>query len=1014
MSISSQYTQERQRAQERSTAIKILGLMEPLRMSNSPNKARRWVWELLQNAKDVCNEKVRIKIDFNESEKILRFYHNGKPFNVQSIAFLIEQVSTKERDSSKTETTGKFGTGFVTTHLLSEIVDVDSVIEDNEKLLRKFSITLDRSGRTIDNILSSIEKSAEQLKKVDSNDILENYNANEFNTCFTYRLNDAGVQVAKQGLKDLSICLPYTMIFLDKIESVYLSHCDTLYTIAKDANKEQASIYNFFIKTNISCEATSYLLSQNVKVKIALPLNQEKNGLIRIDKNCPRLFCDFPLIGTEDFVFPCIVQSKYFNPNDPRDAIYLSDSDEPSAIQNVELIGQAKELFFILCDYLSKSNFEKLCYLFDINRKYKNENVDPYWLDTELIERLEAKLLCTDLVKTENNEFGSILDGGFNPSIYFPYNAKKENRTGLWNLYARINRRELPCAEDYEEWYEFVWKDCPKLDINKLCIFLKENQSMADLLVAFQTQEEGKVIDWLNQFIKVVQNDQVAWTGIKEDEWTILMNQNGQLSLLSKLSEDRIENEVLKQVVDECGYNIKNELIDKRMMLNEYCLKCEISDEILINTISKKLNSTDFLGKLSVSEKIITLYSNSNEKKTLSLFNFYERLYGELGDRQKVELDDEKLWHEAERLLINKIVEDITQAGEVALMDVYGFSNDNDVILWIAELVDFLEKNYDTVYRKTIKILPNQNGIFCTKELIKLDDGDIDEELKNISALLGDDCRAELLDTKIFLKMAENLVVHEIDVVESIKRNVEKHWQSSKSEQVQKAFDKLVVWFNKNASRARKLFGIIYENKHRLYNDETIAENIEKAEELDELLEEYNISNINELRTLLTNNKVTDNLVQGQNWTNEAVANLGISSPEEFEAFAQDRSYVDRFDHKSKPTTEMFLFAQKLIARAKKNVIAHIKTLKEYDCKDIEELSTTILGGIKKNCQDISIVVRPSDCGEVLIYYSAETDLLMYEVSELWIDDNKSMPRQLTLGEILKNTGIKRIPLLRR
>lgn len=144
MSISSQYKEEKQRAQERSVAIKILDMMKPLRNSNSKNKARRWVWELLQNAKDVCIDKVKIKIYFNEEEGILKFYHTGKPFDVQSITFLIEQVSTKQRDSAKAETTGKFGTGFLTTHLLSEIVNVDSIIYDESNNLRRFSITLDK------------------------------------------------------------------------------------------------------------------------------------------------------------------------------------------------------------------------------------------------------------------------------------------------------------------------------------------------------------------------------------------------------------------------------------------------------------------------------------------------------------------------------------------------------------------------------------------------------------------------------------------------------------------------------------------------------------------------------------------------------------------------------------------------------------------------------------------------------------------------------------------------------
>ena len=46
---------------------------------------------------------------------------------MQNIVFLIEQVSTK--DEAK-RSTGKFGTGFLTTHLLSEIVTISGVLQD--------------------------------------------------------------------------------------------------------------------------------------------------------------------------------------------------------------------------------------------------------------------------------------------------------------------------------------------------------------------------------------------------------------------------------------------------------------------------------------------------------------------------------------------------------------------------------------------------------------------------------------------------------------------------------------------------------------------------------------------------------------------------------------------------------------------------------------------------------------------------------------------------------------------
>ncbi len=111
----------REQAHDTNVANKIIDSLKGLKQ-NSDDKSRcRWVWELIQNAKDVVNSTggVDIKIDFNEQERTLRFSHNGKPFTIQNIIFLIEQVSTKDRDEKSSRSTGKFGTGFMTTHLLS-------------------------------------------------------------------------------------------------------------------------------------------------------------------------------------------------------------------------------------------------------------------------------------------------------------------------------------------------------------------------------------------------------------------------------------------------------------------------------------------------------------------------------------------------------------------------------------------------------------------------------------------------------------------------------------------------------------------------------------------------------------------------------------------------------------------------------------------------------------------------------------------------------------------------------
>jgi hypothetical protein len=85
--------------------------------------------------------------------------------------------------------------------------------------------------------------------------------------------------------------------------------------------------------------------------------------------------------------------------------------------------------------------------------------------------------------------------------------------------------------------------------------------------------------------------------------------------------------------------------------------------------------------------------------------------------------------------------------------------------------------------------------------------------------------------------------------------------------------------------------------------------------------------------------------------------------------------------------------------------------LPNYDCTEMEELATTVIGGIKKDGLSLHIVIRPSDNGEVIVYYSSEKDTLDYENAELWIDNGKEQPKHLTLGKILKTTGINKIPV---
>ena len=109
----------------------------------------KWVWELLQNARDAAlPDGVFIEIVLADDR--LEFRHSGAPFKPREIAHLIYHGSTKvdaDRDLDH------FGSGFLSTHLLSRVVCVRGALEDG----RAFEFNLDRSGATINELRAATD-----------------------------------------------------------------------------------------------------------------------------------------------------------------------------------------------------------------------------------------------------------------------------------------------------------------------------------------------------------------------------------------------------------------------------------------------------------------------------------------------------------------------------------------------------------------------------------------------------------------------------------------------------------------------------------------------------------------------------------------------------------------------------------------------------------------------------------------------------------------------------------------
>lgn len=136
------------------TADKIFQGLTAAR-NNASRASRRWIWELMQNAKDAPNRFGRVKVSIDLHPDTLTFRHNGDPFDVDHLAGLIQQVSSKPSDGRDPDTIGKWGTGFIATHLLADVIELAGVVKRPGDQRRRFRLTLDRSAVTNEELQAS-------------------------------------------------------------------------------------------------------------------------------------------------------------------------------------------------------------------------------------------------------------------------------------------------------------------------------------------------------------------------------------------------------------------------------------------------------------------------------------------------------------------------------------------------------------------------------------------------------------------------------------------------------------------------------------------------------------------------------------------------------------------------------------------------------------------------------------------------------------------------------------------
>ena len=320
------------------------------------NRARtntRWIWELLQNARDTsANIDETLVVTIEHKKRELTFQHNGPRFTAPDIAHLIYHGSSKFENK---ETIGQYGSGFLTTHLLSSKIFVSGQIEGGHS----FEFCLDRAIGSVEELKESMSTAWKYFK----NGLSEKPSDDTLPTRFRYPIADDAVDVVKHGLAMLRQCAAFAVVFNKEFSCIDIKTCD--YTVSFEVIERiplEAQLQQIIVSENYNGhkEDRRYLLATGQKSFVAVPLKSTDSSQICLPINdIPRLFLGFPLIGTERFSFPAVINSVRFTPTEDRDGVYIGQNDNDKAnIENQQALEEACKLLIAIIEFAASSGWQ--------------------------------------------------------------------------------------------------------------------------------------------------------------------------------------------------------------------------------------------------------------------------------------------------------------------------------------------------------------------------------------------------------------------------------------------------------------------------------------------------------------------------------------------------------------------------------------------------------------------------------------------------------------------------------
>ena len=343
---------------------------------------------------------MRIRLCINEGE--ITFQHSGTAFSMKQVAHLIHKGSTKYLEDGPI---GRFGTGFLSTHIISKAPKVSGRLTDG----RGFTFVLDRTGNTPKELSDSMYRSSKEFVR-SVQDGFEDSTLTDYSTRYDYALTADVGHIAQQGVESLETYAPYVLAFNHEIGSIDIVRegqrrryqrqpSKPLDRKRAKATRGMAKVTPVDIHSSSGEQCASFLVAELTEDAVTVAVAAKRIGEgyeVQFGPEVPRLFMAFPLFGTEGIGFPGVINSRSFRPQKDRDGLYLGPDITDDNKANKRLIETACPLSLTLLAECAKAKWKGIHLLCNL-RATAPRGVDEKWLfpliKTSLVEPIRSQPL---------------------------------------------------------------------------------------------------------------------------------------------------------------------------------------------------------------------------------------------------------------------------------------------------------------------------------------------------------------------------------------------------------------------------------------------------------------------------------------------------------------------------------------------------------------------------------------------------------------------------------------------